>query len=105
MTRATLRPQPRAISRHSLAATMQTRQYAAGPGPEPTTTGPADPKKQPPGVGDQGKAKDFNKDGTDPNKNVVYAALGSLGLGGVLYFSMSSPKPKDLQNSPAASAR
>jgi hypothetical protein len=50
---------------------MQARQYAAGPGPEPTTTSPTDPKKQPPGVGYQGKAKDFNKDGTDPNKNIV----------------------------------
>jgi hypothetical protein len=63
-----LRAQSGAIRLRQFSAT-QVR-YATGPG-EPTTTGPTNPRQQPPGVGEKGTAKEFNKDGTNPNKNVV----------------------------------
>ncbi|KAL2152869.1 hypothetical protein VTH82DRAFT_4024 [Thermothelomyces myriococcoides] len=44
------------------------------------------------GVGDKGTSKVYNKDGTNPNKNLVYLGLGALGLGGVYAMFMAKPE-------------
>ncbi|KAG7285746.1 hypothetical protein NEMBOFW57_008040 [Staphylotrichum longicolle] len=62
----------------------QTRLATTGPGPSP------------PGVGDKGTAKVYNKDGTNPNKNFVYLGLGVLGLGGV--YAMYSSRTEKVAN-------
>ncbi|GAB1315421.1 hypothetical protein MFIFM68171_05631 [Madurella fahalii] len=43
-------------------------------------------------VGDKGTAKVYNKDGTNPNKNLVYLGLGALGLGGTYAMFMARPE-------------
>ncbi|AEO63850.1 uncharacterized protein THITE_2109450 [Thermothielavioides terrestris NRRL 8126] len=43
-------------------------------------------------VGDKGTTKEYNKDGTDPKKNLMYLGLGVVGLGAV--YAMFSSKPK-----------
>ncbi|KAH6618320.1 hypothetical protein B0J18DRAFT_276072 [Chaetomium sp. MPI-SDFR-AT-0129] len=56
-------------------------------------------------VGEKGTAKTYNKDGTDPNKKLIYAALGVLGLGGVyaLYGSDKTHAAEKIQkNAPPA---
>ncbi|KAK3291192.1 uncharacterized protein B0H64DRAFT_446430 [Chaetomium fimeti] len=56
-------------------------------------------------VGDKGPAKGYNKDGTNPNKNLIYAGLGALGLGGVYAMFMAKPDKvaeKAKSSSPAA---
>jgi hypothetical protein len=56
-------------------------------------------------VGDKGTAKEYHKDGTNPNKNIMYAGLGALGLGGVYAMFMARPDKvgeKAKANSPAA---
>ncbi|KAK4034831.1 hypothetical protein C8A01DRAFT_18430 [Parachaetomium inaequale] len=53
-------------------------------------------------VGDKGTAKVYNKDGTNPNKNLIYAALGALGIGGV--YAMSSSKPEKVAEKAQANA-
>ena len=70
--RTALRPvrlQAGNIRPQRLAAT-QTRSATTGPG-EPPTTSPTNPRKQPPGVGDKGIHKEFNKDGNSPSKNAM----------------------------------
>ncbi|KXX76296.1 hypothetical protein MMYC01_205309 [Madurella mycetomatis] len=42
--------------------------------------------------GDKGTAKVYNKDGTNPNKNVIYLGLGALGLGGIYAMFMARPE-------------
>ncbi|KAJ4288740.1 hypothetical protein N0V88_007274 [Collariella sp. IMI 366227] len=71
--KATRTPALRAALRPSLRQTprvqpAQTRFATTGPG-------------SPPPVGDKGTAKVYNKDGTNPNKNLVYIGAGALGLG------------------------
>jgi hypothetical protein len=39
------------------------------------TTSPPDPRKQADGVQNNGPVKEFNKDGTNPNKNLAYVTL------------------------------
>ncbi|KAH6640227.1 hypothetical protein F5144DRAFT_88399 [Chaetomium tenue] len=67
-----------------------------------TTSPGAGPERE---VGNKGTAKEYNKDGTNPNKNVMYAGLAVLGLGGVYaMFVARSDKvgEKAKANSPAA---
>ncbi|KAK4151585.1 hypothetical protein C8A00DRAFT_45251 [Chaetomidium leptoderma] len=59
----------------------QTRLATMGPGSGPQGE-----------VGDKGPVKDYNKDGTNPNKNIMYIGLGALALGGV--YAMFSSKPE-----------
>ncbi|KAH6843380.1 hypothetical protein B0I37DRAFT_217083 [Chaetomium sp. MPI-CAGE-AT-0009] len=56
-------------------------------------------------VGEKGTAKEYNKDGTNPNKNIIYAGLGALGLGGVYAMFMAKPDKvaeKAKESSPGA---
>jgi hypothetical protein len=39
------------------------------------TTSPPDPRKQADGVQDNGPMKEFNQDGTNPNKTLAYVTL------------------------------
>ncbi|KAK0744503.1 hypothetical protein B0T21DRAFT_357926 [Apiosordaria backusii] len=41
---------------------------------------------QGPHVGEKGTAKVYNKDGTNPNKNLVYLGAGVVGLGAVYFM-------------------
>ncbi|KAL2158828.1 hypothetical protein VTH06DRAFT_4020 [Thermothelomyces fergusii] len=43
-------------------------------------------------VGDKGTSKVYNKDGTNPNKNLVYLGVGALGLGAVYAMFMGKPE-------------
>jgi hypothetical protein len=64
-----LRPQAGSLRLQQFSAT-QVRYSSGGPG-EPSTTSPTNPRQQPEGVGEKGTAKEYNKDGTNPNKNIV----------------------------------
>ncbi|KAK5658037.1 hypothetical protein OQA88_2592 [Cercophora sp. LCS_1] len=58
-------------------------------------------------VGDKGTTKVYNQDGTNPNKNLMYLALGALGLGGVYSMFMARRENvagKGYQNDPDAVA-
>ncbi|KAK4174790.1 hypothetical protein QBC36DRAFT_34602 [Triangularia setosa] len=56
---------------------------------------------QGPHVGEKGTAKVYNKDGTNPNKNLVYLGAGVVGLGAV-YFMFGGKKKS--RNPTAAAA-
>ncbi|KAK4442902.1 hypothetical protein QBC34DRAFT_386845 [Podospora aff. communis PSN243] len=96
-----LRAQSGAIRLRQFSAS-QVRYVSGG---EPTTTEPTNPRQQPPGVGEKGTAKEYNKDGTNPNKNIVYAGLAAVTMGAILYVSMSPKKERDLDKSKASAAR
>ncbi|KAK4097993.1 hypothetical protein N658DRAFT_477898 [Parathielavia hyrcaniae] len=57
--------------------------------PAQTRLASTDPQSE---VGDKGTAKMYNKDGTNPNKNLMYLAAGALGLGG--FYAMFMAKPE-----------
>ncbi|KAL2132228.1 hypothetical protein VTI74DRAFT_4084 [Chaetomium olivicolor] len=82
--KATRTPALRAVLRPTLRQSprlqpTQTRLASTGPGSQ----GP---------VGDKGTAKVYNKDGTNPNKNLVYIGAGALGLGAVYWMFMGKPE-------------
>ncbi|KAL2168418.1 hypothetical protein VTG60DRAFT_7279 [Thermothelomyces hinnuleus] len=76
--RTGLRPVPGQLPRIQLA---RVRLSSTGPG-----------SGQGGGVSDKGTSKVYNKDGTNPNKNLVYLGLGALGLGGVYAMFMAKPE-------------
>ncbi|KAK1759844.1 hypothetical protein QBC47DRAFT_373170 [Echria macrotheca] len=53
------------------------------------TTGPTKPAD---GAEIKGTAKTYNKDGTNPNKNLIYIGAGALALGGVYAMFMAKPE-------------
>ncbi|KAK3361440.1 hypothetical protein B0T24DRAFT_684486 [Lasiosphaeria ovina] len=59
---------------------------------ESSGTGPKEPAGPTQGI--KGTAKEYNKDGTNPNKSLVYIGAGVLGLGGVyaMYISRTPEK-------------
>ncbi len=63
---AALRPRLQAdVTRLQPFAPAYARMESSSPSPSPRS--PAEP-----GVGDKGTAKAYNKDGTNPNKNLMY---------------------------------
>ncbi|KAK4107830.1 hypothetical protein N656DRAFT_719303 [Canariomyces notabilis] len=61
------------------SASRHTRLASTGPGSQDQ-------------LGDKGTAKVYNKDGTNPNKNLIYFGIGALGLGGVYAMFMGRPE-------------
>ncbi|KAK4119044.1 hypothetical protein N657DRAFT_684731 [Parathielavia appendiculata] len=57
--------------------------------PAQTRLASTDPQSE---VGDKGTAKVYNKDGTNPNKNLIYLGVGALGLGGLYAMFMAKPE-------------
>ncbi|KAK0640677.1 hypothetical protein B0T16DRAFT_393098 [Cercophora newfieldiana] len=96
-----LRPQSQSIRLQQFAPTQVRYATSGGPG-EPSTTGPTNPRQQAPGVGEKGTSKEFNKDGTNSNKNVVYAGLAALTVGAMLYVSMTPKKEMEKSSPPTA---
>ncbi|KAL2018596.1 hypothetical protein VTK56DRAFT_566 [Thermocarpiscus australiensis] len=81
--RTTLRPALQQAPRRLQPAQARLASTDSGPGP----------------VGDKGTAKEYNKDGTNPNKNLVYLGLGAIGLGAV--YAMFMGKPEKVANKAA----
>ncbi|KAL2200148.1 hypothetical protein P885DRAFT_73981 [Corynascus similis CBS 632.67] len=72
-----------------IRTTTQARLASTGPGGSSSPGYGSGPGGD---VGDKGTAKVYNKDGTNPNKNLVYLGLGALGLGGVYAMFMAKPE-------------
>ncbi|KAK0710240.1 hypothetical protein B0T26DRAFT_755330 [Lasiosphaeria miniovina] len=93
LLRTTVRAVHQQTARRQPLLSVQRRFVSSGTGPkEPAPAGPTQ--------GIKGMAKEYNKDGTNPNKNLVYIGAGVLGLGGVyaMYISRTPEKATERAN-------
>ncbi|KAL2260087.1 hypothetical protein VTK26DRAFT_6026 [Humicola hyalothermophila] len=99
------RPTTAAILARPAAADARVRLHRQPNTPRTrlVTTGSRDPSPTPGDKADHGTTKVYNKDGTNPNKNWVYVALGALGLGG--FYAMFMAKPKKMAERELGSER
>ncbi|KAK3315862.1 hypothetical protein B0H66DRAFT_272666 [Apodospora peruviana] len=83
---ATLRP---AVSQ------ITTRQFASGgappTGPPGSQGGAGGGARKPKDMNDNGTAKVYEKDGTNPNKNLIYVGIAGLAVAGMYGFFMGNP--------------